>query len=251
MTPAVDLTPAVIAAVGAAAFLIGFTKAGLGGGLGPAITAIMVLALPVEIALAIQLPMLIVGDTFTVAAYWRRWEPTHLRRLAMGAIPGVIVGTYLLASVDPGTIQRFIGVISLAFVAYRIAEPRFTRMRTVAPTTALGATAGAVGAVASTVAHAGAPPVSAYLLNARVTPVEYTGTHVLLFAGINLLKVPGYVVAGFSYPMLQLQLAPTLVLLPLGVLVGRWMVARISTVVFNRLVLGVLTVTGVYLIVAV
>lgn len=249
MTAVVELTPAVVAAVAAAAFLIGFTKAGLGGGLGPAITALMVLTLPVEVALGLQLPMLIVGDAFSIGAFWKRWEWSHFIRLVAGAVPGVLAGTFLLASIDARTIQRLIGVVSLTFVAHRLAQPHLARLSGIRATGPLGAAAGAVGGVASTVAHAGAPPVSAYLLIAGVTPVQYAAIHILLFASINLMKVPGYVIAGFSHPGLQLRLAPTLLLLPLGVAAGRWMVTRIRQEVFDRLILGILTLTGLYLLV--
>lgn len=243
-----ELTPATVAVVATAAFLIGLTKAGLGGGLGPAITALMVLALPVEVALGVQLPMLIVADVFAVGAFWRRWAGGHVLRLIAGAIPGVVAGSYLLAAVDAVTIQRLIGVVSLTFVGYRLVQPRLTRIAALHPGPALGLGAGALGGVASTVAHAGAPPVSAYLLLARVTPVEYTATHILVFALINLLKVPGYLAAGFAYPDLSWRLSPTLVLLPVGVAVGRWLVSRVSAEVFDRIILGVLTVIGLHLL---
>ena len=243
-----ELTPLTVVAVSAAAFLIGFTKAGMGGGIGPITTAIMVLALPVDVALGLQLPMLIVGDAFAIGAHWRRWEWTHLRRLALGALPGVFVGTFILASVDATTIQRLIGVVSLMFVTYRIVQPRLARLAGVEASLALGVAAGGLGGVASAVAHAGSPPVSAYLLLARVTPVQYAAVHILLFASLNLLKIPGYVLAGFAHPELQLRLAPTLAFIPLGVVAGRWMVRRIPQVVFDRLILTVLTVTGFYLL---
>lgn len=247
MSP-IEVTPAVVATVTGAAFLIGFTKAGLGGGLGPAITALMVLTLPVEVALGLQLPMLIVGDAFSLAAFWKKWNWSHFRRLALGAVPGILAGTYLLASVDASTIQRLIGVVSLTFVAYRLLQSRLEQMVRIPATVPLGAAAGALGGVASTVAHAGGPPVAAYLLIARATPVEYAATHILLFAAINLLKVPGYVLTGFSHPGLALRLAPALLALPVGVAVGRSMIRRIRQEVFDRLILSILTLTGTYLI---
>lgn len=234
--------------VAVAAFLIGLTKAGLGGGLGPIITASMVLVLPVEVALGVQLPMLLIGDVFSVAAFWKRWSLRHARRLLLGAVPGVLLGTYLLASIDATLIQRLIGVVALSFVIYRFAQRRLQRIAGLEATTGLGIIAGAGGAVASTVAHAGAPPVSAYLLAARLSPVTYTATHILVFAVINVMKVPGYLLAGFTDIDLQIRLLPTLLFLPLGVLTGRWILARVSPLVFDRIILTILTVTGLFLL---
>jgi uncharacterized protein len=244
----IEISPQVIAAVSVAAFLIGLTKAGLGGGLGPVITAVMILTMPVEVALGILLPMLIVGDIFSIGAHWKKWDRRHVVILGAGAVVGVALGTLILTSVEPTTIQRIVGVVSLSFVAYRLIQPRLESMAAVRATIPLGVIAGAAGGAASTVAHAGAPPVAIYLLIAKVSPVVYAATHVLLFAGINLLKVPAYLAAGLFDLELQLALAPTLIFLPLGVVAGRWLVHHVTPLVFDRIILGVLTATGIYLL---
>src|SRR5690606_41626357 len=59
--------------VALAAFAIGFSKVGIGGGLGPLITAVMALVFDPQVALAILLPILIVGDAFSMAALWGKW----------------------------------------------------------------------------------------------------------------------------------------------------------------------------------
>jgi uncharacterized membrane protein YfcA len=56
--------------------------------------------------------------------------------------------------------------------------------------------AGSVAGFTSTVAHAGGPPIVVYLLMAGLTPVGFVATSVAFFAIVNLIKVPGYVVAG-------------------------------------------------------
>lgn len=244
----IEVTVGVVIAAAVAAFLIGFTKAGTGGGLGPVITAVMVLVLPVEVALGIQLPMLIAGDVFSVGAYWGQWERRHVVRLGAGAVIGVLAGTFVLTSVDAATIQRLIAVLALSFVAFRLVQPRVASWEALRAGPVLGLVAGAAGAASSTVAHFGAPPVAIYLLSAKVSPSVYTATHILLFAAINLLKVPAYLAAGMFNLDLQLRLAPALVMLPVGVAVGRLLVSRIAPRTFDRVILTILTATGLYLL---
>jgi uncharacterized membrane protein YfcA len=72
----------------AAAFLIGFGKAGVGGSLGPFVTVLVVLTIPADDAIGLLLPMLIVADALTVAAHWRRWDRAILIRLLTAATSG-------------------------------------------------------------------------------------------------------------------------------------------------------------------
>lgn len=245
-----EVTPWMMLVVSVAGFLIGLTKAGMGGLLGPAITALMVLVLPVDVALGILLPMLIVGDGFALAALWGRWDRRAAMLLGLGALGGVVAGSWILAATPAVVVRRLIGVVSLGFVVYRLAAPRLERLRLGPPGRTVGLIAGATAGVASTLAHAGGPPVAIYLLLRRLPPATYTSTVILLFSVVNLIKVPGYLLAGLIDPGLQLRLAPTLAAIPVGVLVGRWAVTRVSQALFDAVILVVLAVTGTYLLAA-
>jgi uncharacterized membrane protein YfcA len=100
-----------------------------------------------------------------------------------------------------------------------------------------GVAAGSASGIASTVAHVGGPPIAIYLLVTRTPIRSYVATSVVYFAVINLLKVPGYVAAGLVDVDLLLRLAPTALLVPPGIALGRWAVERISQRTFDRLVL--------------
>jgi uncharacterized membrane protein YfcA len=244
-----EVTPTVMVVVAIAGFLIGLSKAGLGGGIGPAITAIMVLVMPPATALGVLLPMLIVGDLLALTSLWGKWERRYLVILASGAFVGLAAGTYLVASISSGVIQTLIAIVSLAYVAYRLIAPRILKATEVVVPKWAGVVAGAAGGFASAVAHAGGPPVSIYLLMKKVEPIPYTATMLALFTIANLAKVPAYVAAGlFDWP-LMLSLAPTLLVIPVGVVAGRWLLIRVSTVVFDRLITAILAFTGIYLLI--
>ena len=62
----------MIVGVAVAAFLIGFSKAGVAGTLGPIVTVLLALTIPADDAVGLLLPILIVADWFTLAAHWRQ-----------------------------------------------------------------------------------------------------------------------------------------------------------------------------------
>jgi len=51
---------------------------------------------------------------------------------------------------------------------------------------------GSVGGFTSTLAHAGGPPVSVYLLPQKLPPVLFVGTTVIVFTMFNYVKLIPY-----------------------------------------------------------
>jgi len=237
----------VVAVLGTAAFLVGLSKGGLGGGLGPFITILVALVTGPSRAIGVLLPILMVADVAAVWVHRHDWDRGIVLRLLPGAVVGVAVTSLFLGSVDDRAVELVLAGLSLVFVVYRLLEPRLRGLRMeVGP--GLAVAAGTASGVASTIAHAGAPPVVAYLLAARTPPVTYVATTAVFFTVVNWLKVPGYLAAGLLDTS-ALRLAPLAVLLVPGVLVGRWLVRRIDARVFERVVLVLLVVGAVYLLV--
>lgn len=243
-----EITPPVVAAVAGAALLIGLSKGGLGGGLGPLITIVVATALPTGAAIGVLLPLLMVGDIIALWALRGHWDRPSIRALLPAAALGVVGASLFLRSVPERGLQLFLAIFSLAFVAYRLVEPRLTSRR-LQPGTPLGVAAGFTSGITSTVAHAGGPPVAIYLLASQITPLSYVSTTAAFFFVVNWLKVPGYAAAGLFDRELMMPLIPLAVLIWPGVYAGRWVVRRIGAGPFERLVLGLLLVGAVYLIV--
>jgi uncharacterized protein len=245
----VEITPTLVVAVALAAFLIGVNKAGIGGSLGPFITVVVVVALPAQTAIALLLPLLIIGDGFAIGALWRRWDTRQLMLLLPGGVAGVAIGTYLLAHLDSPIFARVLGVVTLLFVVYWLLVPRLSGSTGHRPRPWHGALAGTVAGLASALAHSGGPPTAIYLLFQRIEPVAFVATSTLLFTVLNLIKVPAYVSADLFDWNLQLRLAWAVALIPVGVVVGRVLVGRVDPEVFRRVILVLLTIGGTYLLV--
>ena len=242
-----QLTPPVLAVVGAAAFLIGVSKGGVGGGLGPLITILVAVATTPSQAIGVLLPMLMIGDVAAVWVHRRDWDRPALLRLLPAAVVGIVVASLFLRQTSDRGIELFLAALSATFVIYRIAEPRLRRARLHAGTP-LAVTAGATSGVTSTVAHAGGPPVAIYLLAAGAPPVTFVATSAVFFFVVNWLKVPGYIAADLL-DVGMVRVVPFALLIWPGVTAGRWLVQRIDAAVFERLILVLLLAGAVYLLI--
>ena len=239
----------VYLAVALACFLTGLSKAGLGGTMGFLITPMLALVMPLNQAVGLMLPVLILGDVFTLAAYWRRWEVRYLWILLAGAVIGVTLATLVLANFPLDVLRKGLGVLVLVFFVYRLLERRIFNTLTYQTRHWHGVLAGSLAGFTSTLAHAGGPPITIYLLLQKLPPATFIATSVLFFAVLNWIKVPYYYYAGlfdFKSQMEFIWLAP---LLPLGVWTGRRLVRRMNKKVFETVIMVLLLVSGLLLLI--
>ncbi len=237
----------LLAVVAFTGLMIGFGKAGVAGTLGPFVTVLMALVLPADIALGLLLPMLIVADGFALAAYWRQWDKTILRRLLLAALVGIAIGTFTISSVDETILRRLIALSILAFAVLFVLT-RGARMP-LSGEKPWAVAAGTTSGFVSTVAHSGGPPIVAYMISARVEPIRLVGTTVAYFAAVNLIKVPGYFYAELFDGALLLSTSPAWIFVPLGIFLGKRLVHRINTEAFERLMLLLLVGGAVVLLI--
>lgn len=101
----------VHAVIGPSAFLIGFSKGGLGGMMGAFITALIAQVLPVEVAIGMLLPLLIIGDFFAVTAHWKKWDGRIVRMLIPGSLLGVLAATLFISNVAVDTLRMILGIL--------------------------------------------------------------------------------------------------------------------------------------------
>jgi uncharacterized membrane protein YfcA len=229
--------------------LIGLSKGGLGGALAGLATPLLAIVLPVDKVIGLLLPILMIADLFALAVHWNRWDTKQVLLLVPGALVGVAIGTFFLASISAETLRRLIGFIILIFVTYKIAEPRLQRSIEYRARPWHGVVAGGAAAVASTLAHTGPPPVAIYLLMQKLAPQTFVATMVLFFALLNWFKVPSYFFAGLFDLELLGQVLWLLPLLPLSVWFGKVFVVRLNKEIFDRVIIGLLAISAVFLLV--
>jgi uncharacterized membrane protein YfcA len=230
------------------ALLIGISKGGLGGTIGALATPLMALVMPTDKVIGLILPILMIGDVFAVAFYWRRWNRRLIILLIPGSIIGVTIGTFFITNAPTEFLRTTLGVIVLILAIYKLLEQRILGWLTYKSRDWHGVLAGTVAGFSSALAHTGGPPVSIYLLMQEVTPWVFIATSALFFMILNWIKVPYYLYAGLFDLQRLRQIAWLMPLVPLGVLIGRWAAGRVDRRTFEQVIIVLLLINGTLLI---
>lgn len=229
-----------------AVLLLGLSKSGFGAGFGSLAVPMMALAVTVPQAAAILMPILFVMDLMGLAAYRGKWDPRLLRFLIPFGLVGTVIGTLSFRLLDARLVAGIVGVFTLVFLAQRLLFP--PRADSPPPPKWLGAVLTATSGFTSFVAHAGGPPVTAYVLPLRLPPVAFAATMTVYFFVINLSKWVPYGWLG----LLDLRnMATSLALMPfapIGVIVGVRLAHRIQPQLFYRLLYLGMLLTGLKLV---
>ena len=238
--------PAFYAVAIPAVLLLGISKSGFGAGFGSLAVPMMAMAVTVPQAAAILMPVLLLMDVLGMAAFRRDFDKTLLKFLLPFGLLGTLIGTLLFKVMDSHTVAGIVGVFTLLFLAQRLLFP--PRADSPPPPRWLGALLTPISGFTSFIAHAGGPPVNAYVIPLRLSPLKFAATMAFFFFFINLSKWVPYAWLG----LLDMRnLATSLVLLPLapvGVWIGVRIARRISPLWFYRLLYTGMALTGIKLV---
>ena len=229
-----------------AVLLLGISKSGFGAGFGSLAVPMMAMAVSVPQAAAILMPVLLVMDVLGMAAFRKDFDLKLLKFLIPFGLVGIVVGALLFKVLNPHTVAGLVGGFTLLFLAQRLLFPPKTD--SAPPPKWVGALLTATSGFTSFIAHAGGPPITAYVMPLRLSPLKYTATMAFFFFCINLAKWIPYAWLG----LLDVRnMSTSLVLLPIapiGVWVGVRLARRISPVLFYRLLTLGMFLTGVKLL---
>ncbi len=229
-----------------AVLLLGVSKSGFGAGFGSLAVPMMALAVPVPQAAAILMPVLLLMDLLGMAAFRKDFDRDLLKFLLPFGVLGIVIGALLFRSIQPHALAGIVGAFTLAFLAQRLVFP--PRPDSAPPPRWLGALLTTTSGFTSFIAHAGGPPITAYVIPLRLSPVRFTATMAFFFFVVNLAKWIPY---GFLGLLDWRNMATSLMLLPLapiGVWTGVRMARRISPVLFYRFLYLGMFLTGVKLL---
>jgi uncharacterized membrane protein YfcA len=217
-----------------AVLLLGVSKSGFGAGFGSLAVPLMALAVSVPQAAAILMPLLLLMDVLGMAAFRKDFDLKLLKFLIPCGLVGIVVGALLFKLLNAHTVAGIVGMFTLLFLAQRLLFP--PKIDSPTPPRWLGAILTATSGFTSFIAHAGGPPVNAYMIPLRLSPIRFTATMAFFFFVINLAKWIPYAWLGL---LDWRNFATSLVLLPIapmGVWVGVRLARRISQVLFYRFV---------------
>lgn len=229
-----------------AVLLLGISKSGFGAGFGSLAVPMMALVVTVPQAAAILMPVLLVMDLLGMAAFRNNVDRRLLKFLLPFGLLGIVIGALLFKMLDARMVAGIVGAFTLVFLAQRLLFP--PRPDSVPPPRWVGALLTAASGFTSFVAHAGGPPINAYVIPLRLSPLVFTGTMAFFFFFINIAKWVPYAWLG----LLDLRnMTTSLVLLPfapIGVWVGVRIAHRIKPKLFYRLIYTGMLLTGIKLL---
>ena len=222
--------------------LLGISKSGFGAGFGSLAVPLMALAVTVPQAAAVLMPVLLLMDLLGIAVFRKDFDKALLKFLVPFALVGTVVGALLFKLLDAKVVAGLVGALTLLFLAQRLIFP--PKPDGLPPSRWLGALLGITAGFTSFIAHAGGPPISAYVIPLRLSPIKFTATMAFLFFVINLSKWIPYAWLGLLDMRNMSTSLVLLPLVPLGVWIGVRFARRVSPVLFYRLLYGGMFITG-------
>ncbi|MBC7377537.1 MAG: sulfite exporter TauE/SafE family protein [Burkholderiaceae bacterium] len=229
-----------------AVLLLGVSKSGFGAGFGSLAVPMLALAVTVPQAAAILMPILLLMDLLGMAAFRKDFDMRLVKFLLPFGLIGTLVGMLLFKMLSEHVVSAIVGGFTLLFLAQRLLFP--PKPDAAPPPRWVGALLTITSGFTSFIAHAGGPPISAYVIPLRLAPVTFASTLAYFFFVINLSKWIPYAWLG----LLDMRnLATSIALLPLapiGVWIGVRVARRIDPTWFYRILYFGMFLTGTKLL---
>ncbi len=251
MSPSEFISLAIIAI---AVLGIGVSKAGFGGGLSILITPMCVLAFealgyPPTFTLGVLLPLLCAGDAFSLRHYWKQWNGSTVWMLMPGVILGVLLGVQLIGRASPEQLNRVIGSIAIAFVAFQLFKDHVLKSKSIFSPNWLKAFPFGLGTgLTSSFAHGAGPVISMYLVPQKLAKQIHVASRVMIFFIVNWLKVPFFAAKGVINTDTLLTSLYCVPAIPLGVWIGVKLNKKLSEEGFMKVVYGLTLLAGLKLL---
>ena len=226
--------------------LMGISKSGFGTGFGSLAVPLMALAVSVPDAAAIMMPVLLLTDILSLAFFRNQLDWRLLKFLVPCGLVGTVLGFMLFRLLSPGVVEALVGGFTLLFLAQRLLLP--PKPDAPPPPRWVGAILTATSGFTSFIAHAGGPPISAYVIPLKLSPVLFTSTMAVFFFVINLSKWIPYGFLGLLDMRNMLTSLVLLPLVPLGVWVGVRLARRIKPDLFYKFIYAGMFLTGLKLL---
>ncbi len=236
---AVAIPTVLLAAIG---------KGGFAGATSNILVPVMALVIAVPQAAGIALVLLCAMDLSGLRAWWGKWDKREMALLLPAGLVGVALGAALFGWMPPDVVEGVLGVITLAFLAFRFWQGRRGPPPPQPFSVTKGAACAVTAGVTSTLAHAGGPPLQIYLLARGLDREHFAATNVVFFGLINYAKLVPY---GWMGLLDLTNLGTALVLLPLcplGVYLGIGLQRRMPEALFYRIITVALLLSGLKLV---
>jgi uncharacterized protein len=237
VTPITD--PIFYALAVPAVFLMAMGKGGFGGNLAVLAMPLMAMSAPPIQAAAIMMPILLIMDAISCWAWRKTWSRENLIIMLPAGIAGTFVGYLTASMVSDAALRLMIGLLSLGF-CLQVWLARTRELPPSAPDWRRGSFWSGISGFTSFISHVGGPQLAVYLLPQKLPKDVLAGTFTIHFAIINIVKTPGFMALGSFTPENLWTAAALAPVAALGTLFGVWLVKRVSTALFYRIMYVIL-----------
>lgn len=245
-----------ISIVAIAGFLSGIIKNGVGIGSGVFLLPTLSLAFPAKIALGLGAPLMLASDAIGMRYYWKQWTTKQeITRLLLAALPGLILGTLLLPVIPASGFRLGVGIFGMAYALFQLwpgLPPMNLLKKGLSGFNERHAAKqiyfyGALGGVATVLAHAGGLVWSLYLMSSMRDRRVFVGTIVLLFFLTNIYKTVAYLYIGTLSMQSLIAILPAIPAVWLGSALGNYANKRVPHEMFRKIVLSVIFIVSLQL----
>lgn len=247
-------TPLQLSVIAFCALFIGVSKSGFAGSAGMLATPLLAMVIGGENALGLLLPILLSADVFNLYHFWRKWDPRALAMILPGCIAGVFLGWPLLKLLKgieggQGLLDETVGLVAVVFALIQIGrEWAAAEASPFQPTWHHGAFAGGATGLASTLAHQGGLVTQMYFLPQKLDAATFVGNTTIIYFFTNLAKIPVYASMDLLSRGGLILCAYLLPVVFAGTAIGTWLNKRMSSRLFNRIILVFVLLAGLKLL---
>jgi uncharacterized membrane protein YfcA len=221
---------AALCLVAASAVVAGLARgfSGVGGAL------IFIPLASAAVGAKLAVPVLLVVDTIVAASLipnaWRMAQKPDVGLMALGALAGVPLGTWILTRSDPVVLRWIVAVTVCGMLALLISGWRY-RGRSLA---VLSVGVGALSGFFSGVSQIGGPPILVYYIGRAIPAATVRANIVLYFAISTVVTIASYLLGGLLTTAVLVLALVTTPFYALGLFLGSRMFGIASEDTFRR-----------------
>lgn len=230
-----------------ASLIVGASKGGLASS-GALAVPILSLWMDPLMAAGVLLPIFIISDVVGVWLYRREFSAKNVLLLIPAGLVGVIVASFLAPYVSRPIAELATGLVGVFYCGQAARNKLLRRDASVPFRPARGAFWGALTGITSFISHTGAPPFQSFVLPQKLPKMQYAGTNTLVFAAINLFKLPGYASVGMMSGIHLPTLLSMAAVASVGAVLGRRLAQRLPEQVYLLVIQSLLFVVSLYLV---
>ncbi|ANT59627.1 hypothetical protein AYJ57_04150 [Salipiger sp. CCB-MM3] len=147
-------------------------------------------------AAGLLLPMYILADLYALWLFRGEFSRRNLTILIPAAALGILLAFLCISRVPPEAGKLLVALVGVYYLGDALRRRLVRDSRARPADVPRGLFWGALAGFTSYVSHAGGPPFQAYTLPQKLSKMRFAGTAAILFACINWMKLPPYVLAG-------------------------------------------------------